>query len=170
MRILTLDEGKDWLANRSLHLISSAQPQKVFNSLVMYEYPKGMGQAIGLVKGLAMRFALEESQFYLWIRDWSAYPSHANMDLFYGYRKSLSEGRYLIDAPFHIIEKDEIEKLESLLGLCVYFLWDSIVGTANGSVALSTSNDEVFDLYANDSAVLEDYKNIFSYCELEKIQ
>ena len=161
MQIVSLSEGQQWLARHRKAYIAAekAWPLAKRNS---YGVPTDSGRKTALARLLSSVFTGKEGGL-LWIRDWSAFPSSANLDLFYGYRKYLADERLLIDAPCHVFSKDDTDSVQSLLCMSLYFYWDTVLVASGWDVVVTTSNDEFIDLYSEQDEQVQELAS-----ELEK--
>ncbi|HET7441924.1 MAG TPA: hypothetical protein VFJ47_11535, partial [Terriglobales bacterium] len=144
---MSLPQGQQWLARHRKEYITAGDAwlRAKRNS---YGVPSDSGRKTALARLLSSVFT-EKLEGLLWIRDWSAFPSSANLDLFYGYRKYLGDERLLIDAPCHIFSSGDTDSVQSLLCMSLYFYWDTVLVASDWDVVVTTSNDEFIDLYGD---------------------
>jgi hypothetical protein len=76
------------------------------------------------------------------IGDWGVWPLAQHMPLFRRFRQAFGEVRPLIEVPGQIFAPTEKEDAESILIICVLFLWNCYVLPDRGDVALFVSHDE----------------------------
>jgi hypothetical protein len=150
MRILSLEEGRKWLVDQKWRGPSSNSLPHDLPEMAHYNLPHDTGKKTVLSISLA-ELLTDDRQGALWIRGWSAFPSQQNLDLFYGYRKSLGENRPLIDAPFHVCSRSDVTTIQSLLCLALYFYWDVLLFKGDHELVLRLSNDEFFDVYTRNT-------------------
>jgi hypothetical protein len=91
------------------------------------------------------------------------------MALFNGYRRSLGETRHVVDSPGHIFEQSDLQYLECLLDLALYFYWDSILIEGAGSLVVRTSHDEWFDVCSKDEVRLREVKGALERLKLDEM-
>ena len=103
-----------------------------------------------------------------WITQWGVFPSSENMAVFDGYRKSLGEHRALWDAPAHIFDGSELQQIECLLDLALYFYWDSFLFD-KGRFAFKTSHDEYLAVYSKDEETLRAFQSSLSRLGIEQL-
>jgi hypothetical protein len=60
----------------------------------------------------------------------------------------LGESRLLIDAPGHIFAEADLERLEPLLGLSLYFYWDASLFDGSGALMVRWDHHEWLSIYA----------------------
>jgi hypothetical protein len=161
MKVLSTNEGKDWLLLNSWDVVAEDSWQQRYGSKVSYHLPEDTGKKTVLARALAS-LVTGTQQGALWITDWGAFQSCQNVELFYGYRRSFGENRLLIDAPFHVFSASDTKTLECLLDLTLYFYWDSILLDASKGLIVTTSNDEFVDVYAQNSTKLEEVRKVLS--------
>jgi len=107
------------------------------------------------------------SEALLWITEWGVFPSSENMALFDGYRRSLGEERSLHEAPGHLFHASDLQELECLLDLAIYFFWDASVFAA--SVWLRVSHDEILSIHAKDELSLAIFEEPLRHYELKQL-
>ena len=169
MRILSSQEGKLWLSANA-DRVSEVDTASSLPFSVSYELPKDTGRKTMLARCLAELLVNRADESFLWITDWGAWPNLSNMDLFYGYRKSLGENRPLIEAPFHVFRQSDVEKFGSLLDLSLYFLWDSVLGASGWDVAVSTSHDETIEIHTRQASEINEITSALDGLELQQIR
>lgn len=154
VKILSLNELNVGFMQDRLGWIMERSWKEKFTHHLTYRVPIDTGKKTALAKQLVSHF-VDEKEGLLWIKDWAAWPNSANMNLFYGYRKSLSESRQLMEAPFHVFSSQDAQSLESLLDLTLYFYWDAILLGSSQDIVLTVSNDEIIEVYARRSEVFD---------------
>src|SRR5208283_2420689 len=100
---------------------------------------------------------LRNSGVCVYVSGWSVWPSSENLDLFYGYRRSMGEARYLIEAPAHIFESTEHDALVSILCMVFYFVWDAWVFDVEGKALVRISHDEWLEVRADDDEAIKEF-------------
>lgn len=160
MKIGSKDVAMGWLNEKGLvnqeNEIIYAKLGKSFSYLI----PVDAGKKTSLASLLA-NFIKKESEGMLWISAYGIWPSSQNLDLFYGYRKSINELRPIHEAPCHLFGKNDTSTFESLLGLTLYFYWDVLVVEGSGDVVIKLSHDEVMTIFSRDDDRLAILKNEF---------
>lgn len=91
------------------------------------------------------------------------------MALFDSYRKSLGETRDLFDAPGHLFDNADLDRLECLLDLVLYFYWDAILIDGTATLAVSASHDEWVSLHAKAEADLSQMQQEFESLKLKRL-
>ena len=104
-----------------------------------------------------------------WITAWGVWPSSENMAVFDGYRKSLGEHRALWEAPAHIFDESELQQIECLLDLALYFYWDAFLFN-KGTLAFTTSHDECVSVHSSDEETLRAFQDSFSRLDIEQLR
>lgn len=94
--------------------------------------------------------ASESSSVLMAITGWSAWPSQTNFDLFDRYRESFGERRRLIESPHHHFLSQDKAAFASILGMCLYFLWDAEVIDLSTGLGLTIGHHGTLDLHASD--------------------
>jgi hypothetical protein len=161
MKIMSLREGEQWLAKRGKGYLMTEKSWP-FVKRDTYRIPSDSGRKTSLARILTS--ALDEKlEGLLWVRDWSAFPSSANLDLFYGYRNYLGDKRLLVDAPCHVFSKGDMDSVQSLVCMSLYFYWDTVLLASDRDVVVTTTNDEFMDLYSDNE---QDHEELASKLEL----
>lgn len=143
MKIVTEDECLSWLSTRLHEPFEWRIAARTYRERITYRVPGDAGRKTALARALAGVLA-PDSEGLLWITEWGVFPSSENMPLFLGYRHSLGEERSVYAAPGHVFEEADLQVVECLLALILYFSWDASVFDA-GSLWLQVSHDEVLE-------------------------
>ena len=106
-----------------------------------FRIPADAGARTSLVRQLTALFA-NDQPVCLHITAWGIWPSNQNMRLFETVRLGLGETRPLHEVPGHIFEPGELDSLEAVFCLIVYFLWDATLLSERGDVEVVVSHDE----------------------------
>ncbi len=99
------------------------------------------GVKAALAKLLVRTSPLGSGLFF--IEEFGVWPSSENMEIFNGYRRSLGEMRSLGETPGHLFGAGELDQVEALLCLSLYFCWDTLLVSSDSTVAILTSHDEI---------------------------
>lgn len=158
MRVLTPGEGLEWLADAGHPRPEDTPSDWGYFHEAAYRVPPDAGRKTALAR-LLVALAEEEGQGLLWITGYSIWPSSENLALFYALRRSLGESRELRVAPCHLFGSSDVEAVECLLDLALYFSWDAVLYAPSGKVLVSLSHDEILELFAKDPS---------SFCQLEQ--
>jgi hypothetical protein len=121
-----------------------------------YSIPRDSGEKTALSR-LIDYLLLRNSSACVYVSGWSVWPSSENLDLFYGYRRSIGETRFLIEAPAHIFESTEHDALVSILCMVFYFIWDAWVFDAGGNALVRISHDEWLEIRAGDDEAKKEF-------------
>ncbi|MSO21087.1 MAG: hypothetical protein EXQ56_11615 [Acidobacteria bacterium] len=116
MRIISTRECKEWLQTKLGVQFPKQTLSEKYPHSVSYKLPIDTHAKTGLARVIAHSIDLR-MQGLLWIRGWGIYPSAENPELFYSYRRSIGENRFLIDAPAHVVDDPDVIHLERLLDL-----------------------------------------------------
>lgn len=167
MRIVTESECEAWIGRQSQGAFSWASLERRYSHVATYLTPVDTGRKTALARMLSS-VANGSGESLLWIRQWGVFPSSENMALFEAYRRSLSEHRALAVAPGHVFQNSDLEAMECVLALVLYFFWDASL-FAGADVWLRFSHDEVFSIHARDKAVLTEWQEVVAPFELETV-
>jgi hypothetical protein len=139
MRTLTKNEATAWCRGHGVALDDRGRPVKPENAKV-FLIPPDSGRKIALVAGELRAFE-SVPEYLVWITEWGVWPSSERPHIFDRFRASYGEHRTLADVPGHAFQATEYEDAQSLVTLCVLFLWDVFV-VAPGCAVLHFSHDE----------------------------
>jgi hypothetical protein len=116
-----------------------------------YASPTNSGTQMSLAR-VFTSLLLETSPVYLHVTCWSTGLSTEVLDLFYRYRSSFGETRFLIEAPVHVFGGADHDALLSVLSMVFFFFWDASVFDAEGRWLLQTSHDGWLEIRARDES------------------
>jgi len=167
MKILSDAECQEWLESKRGKGVSWRTVEADYPQYVKYGLPAETGRKTALSREVT--HSVDTSQCgLLWVTDWSIFPSSQNMALFDGYRKSLGEDRPIIEAPGHIFGESDLQELECLFGLALYFFWDAYLFEQAGRTVVRINHHDFISVHARDSARLSEFQNIFERLKLER--
>ena len=159
MRCLTGQECADWCRDHKYPVVDSGKYGRPAPSMQGHyhyfplAYPRDSGAKVELSIAV-LNWIVDSHEFLLWIDDWAVWPSFQHMPLFMRFREALGENRPLIDAPGHLLSKNEFDDAVSVLATSLLFLWDCHVFSDRGGRAFFCSHDEWNTLFlANDAEV-----------------
>jgi hypothetical protein len=165
MKIISQPECQEWL-ERNLGSGFTAL-EKIYAYHVSYLLPTDTGVKTVLARAISRSIECEQPGLF-WITDWGIFPSVENMALFDGYRKSLGEDRAIHAAPGHIFGESELQQLECLFDLALYFLWDANLFDGAGTIAVQISHDEFLSVHAKDEARLRQFQSCLERLKLKQ--
>ena len=159
MRILSQQECKEWLrvCLGKDSALENLREDYVFS--VEYRLPVDTGKKTGIACVLAQCLADAQKPGLFWITGWGIWKSCENMSLFDGYRKSLGESRSLHAAPGHVFGDSDLQEMECLLGLALYFFWDASLLDGAGRFVVTMSHDEFIAINTNNENVLRQFQS-----------
>ncbi|HEX8253015.1 MAG TPA: hypothetical protein VF846_07715 [Thermoanaerobaculia bacterium] len=165
MKIISNVECQSWIVGKPHSSFTWESIEIRHKHVMRYSMPADAGRKTALARTFS---ALSDGpgEGLLWITRWGIFPSSENMTLFEGYRRSLNEKRTLASAPGHLFGAADIEQLECLLGMALYFFWDVSLFAPNG-VWVRISHDEVFSVHSTDRAELRTWQEALAPFELE---
>ncbi|HVZ81007.1 MAG TPA: hypothetical protein VHE12_09480 [bacterium] len=164
MKILAKKEGEKWLQDHQLPQTEDGL-LNLYKNKISYTLPKDSGIKTALARSLKSFFedSLSGKDGIFWITDWEVWPSSENQNLFYAYRKTLKDDRTILDAPFHIFDNRDIDAIECLLDLALYFIWGVVLIFPGGKVVIRPSHNECIDVYTESAAELMKFKELFEH-------
>ncbi|MHB1033812.1 MAG: hypothetical protein ACYC35_05250 [Pirellulales bacterium] len=168
MRTLSEQECQEWLTAHLGRIATRQNLEREYANCVTYRLPIDTGKKTALARILSR--SIDTSQFGMfWITGWGIFPSSENMALFDGYRRSLGENRVLSAACGHVFGESDLQQLECLLDLALYFYWDSSLFDGAGSIVVSTSHDEYLSVYTQDKARLRQFQDRLEPLKLKEV-
>ncbi len=149
MKVLTLAQSKEWLAEREFSVQESDFPSLRREYLL----PPDSGWKTALARSIAGMFDPNE-EVLLVLLNWDIWPSSCSMPLFNRVRLSFGETRPLDEAPGHLFALQEADLIEAVLSLTLYFVWEAVLVGAKGGLAFWVSHDEWLAVHAPDASAL----------------
>jgi hypothetical protein len=160
MRILTKENARELLSGEAVDTFIS----QLLSRLRLVRGPYSIPPDSGAKTALSRLFAdllLRDSSVCVYVSGWSVWPSSENLDLFYGYRRSIGETRNLVEAPVHIFEATEDAALVSILSMVFYFVWDAWVFDVKGKLLVRISHDEWVEVRADEDEAINEFATEF---------
>lgn len=151
MKILTKEKASELLGGRPLDTFLSDWSNCLSQVGEAYSIPLDSGRKTALARVLS-NLLLRGSAVLLYVSGWGVWPSSENLDLFYGYRRSVGEGRTLAEAPVHLFERIDVDTFVSVLSMVFFFLWDAWVSDIEGKTLVRVSHDEWLEVFTGDDA------------------
>lgn len=162
MKVLTKEKTSEMLGGKSLDTFVSQLSNRLRQVGDTYSIPRDSGAKTALSRVFAY-LLLRKSTVCIYVSGWGVWGSSENLDLFYGYRRSLGENRPLIEAPVHLFEGSEEDTFVSILCMVFYFVWDAWVFDIEGKALVRISHDEWLEVRADDDEGIKEFAT-----ELEK--
>lgn len=167
MKIISKQDCQAWLSGRFQEAFDWNVAKRAYGYSVTYMIPTDSGKKTALARALSA--AIDSSgEGLLWITEWSVFPSSENIPLFLGYRRSLGDDRPLSAAPGHVFVGQDLETVECLLDLILYFFWDVNLFDSR-SLWLHVSHDEVVTVHASNKETLCSVEEILLSFELTEL-
>lgn len=164
MKILTSEEGKNWLQNHQFP-IGGRELRRFFKHSIVYVMRDSVGAKIVLAESLIDFIGSCDEENSFWIKDWDI--SYENMNLFDGFRKGLKENRSISEASFHVYNNNDLKDIESLLLMSLFFTWDAYLVSPDKKTIISP-NDEYIYVTCDDKANATKYKEYFESMNFKK--
>ena len=166
MKIISADDCVAWLSATWCEPFAWPAAVRLYPCTITFKLPIDTGRKTALARGLTS--LLTRDAGLLWFTEWSVFPSSENMVLFQGYRRSLGEERPLSAAPGHLFGEGDLEAVECLVAMSLYFYWD-LHGFAGDALWLHISHDEVIMAHARDRTILKPVAEFIRLYELERL-
>jgi len=146
MRGLTYEECARWCSAHGYPVTegrgSPAPAARKSYRRIDLAYPADSGRKVELARAV-VRWMVASGDLLIWIADWAVWPSSQHMPLFTRFREAFGEDRPLIEAPGHLINKEQADDATSILAVALLFVWDCHVFTATRGPVFFCSHDEV---------------------------
>lgn len=167
MKIISEVRCQAWLSELFRESFDWDVAERTYSYSVTYAIPSDSGRKTALARALSAAIDCA-GEGLLWITEWGVFPSSENMPLFLGYRHSLGGDRSVSAAPGHLFTAQDLQAVECLLGLALYFFWDASV-FASRSLWLQVSHDEVLSVHARDAETLTLVETVLSPYDLKEL-
>ena len=167
MKIITRQDCQTWLSDEFQEAFDWNVAKRAYSYSVTYTIPSDAGRKTALARALSASID-SSGECLLWVTEWSVFPSSENMALFLGYRRSLGDERSLPAAAGHVFEEQDLEGVECLLDLILYFFWDAHVFDSR-SLWLHVSHDEVITVHTKDKETLHSIEELLLSFELTEL-
>lgn len=151
MRILTLEEGESLVEPIWGFTLTASASELLRKEGQAFLLPTDSGHKTALSRQVCYTISFPA---FLWIHEHGIWPTSENPDLFVLVRAGLGETRNLDAAPLHVLERDELYALHSLLSLVLYFVWGAILFEPAYRRTWLFSHDEWVSLSCPDSQAL----------------
>jgi hypothetical protein len=167
MNIISQQECREWVATNLGGGCDWRTVEADYAHSVTYGLPLDTGVKTMLARLVTNSIDASQSGLF-WITAWGVFPNHQNMALFDGYRRSLGENRPIIAAPGHVFGEPDLQELECLFGLVLYFYWDAILFDGAGTIAVRSSHDECVSVHTKDEKLLRRFTSSLESLELRQ--
>ncbi|HEV2968862.1 MAG TPA: hypothetical protein VGY55_02660 [Pirellulales bacterium] len=171
MKMLSQHECEEWLKANVGPTVTLENVEDGYPHRVSYSMPVDTGKKTALAHYVTHYSSIDVRQPGLfWITLHGVWPSSENMAIFDGYRSSLGETRPLDEAPGLVFDHTDLQALECLLALTLYFYWDSSLLDGAGKVLFKTGHDEWLSVCAKDEAHLARFVDTLDRLKLTRRQ
>jgi hypothetical protein len=168
MQILSEPECQDWLNAKFARNFTQENMQETYPHCVTYLLPSDAGRKTAITRILIGSIDTTAPGLF-WITSWGIFPSSENMALFDGYRKSLGESRGIGAAPGHVFGESDLQSLECLFDLTLYFYWDATLFDGAERIVVRTSHDEYISVHAKHKEHLEEFESKLARLKLKQL-
>lgn len=86
------------------------------------------------------------------------HPEHEDMNLYYGYRRSLQDHRSLLEAPAHLFEVEDYYHLRSMVFMWAAFRWDVTFVSSEEAGPIELSREESLRFHYPQSALAKKFE------------
>ncbi len=93
----------------------------------------------------------------MYVSGWGVWNAE-NLDLFYGYRRSFGENRFLMEAPAHFFDSTKEDSFVSILSMVFYFVWDAWLFDIEGTYLLRISHDEWLEIRSGSEDLTHEFE------------
>lgn len=138
MHVITNDEARQWCESHGLAMgrPSWFDPRIQCGIRFLTEGKQSIVEA--LVRNTVNNRRFDEA--IVWILDWPLYRED-EMAVVNRFRSSVGETRWLIDAPAHLFDANEMHDCIGLFNLCVQFFWDALLYIPASGLLAYNSHD-----------------------------
>jgi hypothetical protein len=168
MKIISQRECQEWLKINLGKVLTWKNVEAEYAYSATYRLPVDTGQKTVFARVVSRNIDATRPGL-LWFTEWGVFPSSQNPALFDGYRKSLGENRAIHEAPGHIFDASDLNQIECLFDLALYFYWDAILPEGGGTVAVKASHDEWVSIRAKDRARLAQFESDLDVLEFKRV-
>lgn len=151
MRLLTFKETTALLLSSGFAHDARREDQQE----VTFKIPCDTGRKTALARLLADYLSTEDS-IALLITDWDIWPSSRCMLLFDAVRGGSGDLRNVEEAPGHLFTTRELEFVDALFALMLYFYWDAFATGLSGKLSIKFDHDESIAIRSNSQAILDE--------------
>lgn len=157
MRILTVDEARDWCGRRRGLLnaegLPNDQPTNLHGILLSYENQPA-GKLYFLSRSISTLLDYWEEAL-LWITETGVWSSSENLHLYYRLRQGYGDLRHIDQAPVHLLLTHESADLTTLVHLVMLNGWDAFLVTSRDFMRVHLSHDGCAELWFPEESNLE---------------
>jgi hypothetical protein len=127
MKCLTYQQCFDWCQAHGYPVTGAGKfgrPAPMVQEKFRYVplvYPKDSGRKVELSLSI-IEAAPKSTELLLWVSDWAVWHGYHHMPLFSRFREAFGERRPLIEAPGHLIAKEDLDDAVSVLATSLLFL------------------------------------------------
>jgi hypothetical protein len=146
MKIIDNEKIKKWLSDIKLLDSQGSLSIPEFSKLASYRIPIDSGKKTALSRVITSFFDFKDASL-LWINEYGIWPSNEDWTLFNGFRKSIGEQSQLFEKPGHIFTKTDIDIINSLVAMILYFNWGAIIVSAKKEILIKISHDEILEVF-----------------------
>lgn len=169
MRFFTRSEGLAWHKANSRPAPDARVLDWGYFHELAYRVPPDAGRKTALARHLTALSRGETAECVLWITGYGIWPSSENQNLFYAVRGWLGESRNLREVPCHLFGQEDLDALECLLDLILYFSWDAFLLLASGTSIVRLSHDEILTVHATDTSTSSQLQEVFRSLDLAQV-
>jgi hypothetical protein len=146
MKILTKADASKMFDGAALDAFISGGLGRLRQVRGAYSIPPDSGKKTALAR-LLSRLLFRGTAVILYVSGWGVWASSENLDLYYGYRRSLGDARLLSEAPVHVFEAPEADAFVSIFSMAFYFVWDAWAFDIHAQALVRISHDEWLEAF-----------------------
>jgi hypothetical protein len=156
MKALTTENASEMVGGKPLDAFLKELSGRLRLVSEAYSIPPDSGSKGALARVFA-HLLLRAPSVCIYVSGWGVWGSSENLDLFYGYRRSLGEDRTLMEAPVHVFRPSEEAAFISILSMVLYFVWDAWVFDTGGKAVVRISHDEWLEVRTDDAKARKEF-------------
>ena len=111
----------------------------------------------------ALADAVRDSTFVIGVvTSTGIHPEAEDLNLYYGFRRSFSDHRSLLEAPAHMFEVEDYYHLRSFLFMTATFRWDTLIFSSEEAAPMELARDQSVRFHHPNSAVAKKFEGALS--------
>lgn len=111
----------------------------------------------------ALADAMRDSTFVIGVVTTTGmHPEAEDLNLYYGFRRSFSDHRSLLEAPAHMFEVEDYYHLRTFLFMTALFRWDTLIYSSEEAAPVELARDQSVRFHHPNSALSKKFEGSLS--------
>ncbi len=157
MKILTKENASELLGQKPLDNFLSELSSRLSLVNDTYSIPPESLAKTDLSRLFAHVLLRRSPEVYIYISAWGMWGNSEELDLIYGYRRSLGETRTLMEAPVHLFRPSDEAAFVSILSIVFYFIWDAWIFDTAGKTLVRIHHHEWLEIRTDDEDARKEF-------------